>query len=116
MSELQARGVLKMCLDPAEQHPRYDVDTARQAGWSCHTIPVKDYRAPSVEQLDEFVALVDGAGAKAKMLVHCEGGIGRTGTMAAAYWIARGLTAADAIARIRKARRVPSRAKTKDAC
>jgi protein-tyrosine phosphatase len=39
------------------------------------------------------------------MLVHCEGGIGRTGTMAAAYWIARGLTVADAIARIRKARR-----------
>jgi atypical dual specificity phosphatase len=77
----------------------------QQAGWSCHTIPIKDCRAPSIEQLDEFVALVDGAGGQTKMLVHCEGGIGRTGTMAAAYWIAKGLTVAEAIARIRKARR-----------
>jgi len=37
------------------------------------------------------------------MLVHCERGIGRTGTMAVAYWIARGLPVAEATARIRKA-------------
>jgi atypical dual specificity phosphatase len=105
LADLRADGftVLVCLLDPTEQHPRYDVETVRQAGWSCHTIPIKDFRAPSIEQLEEFVRLVDGAGGQTKMLVHCEGGIGRTGTMAAAYWIARGLTVAEAIARIRKA-------------
>jgi atypical dual specificity phosphatase len=107
LAHLRADGfALLVCLlDPTEQRPRYDIDAARQAGWSCHTIPIKDFRAPSIEQLDEFVRFVDGAGGQTKILVHCEGGFGRTGTMAAAYWIARGLTVAEAIARIRTARR-----------
>ena len=105
--DLRADGfTLLVCLlDPTEQHPKYNVDAMRQAGWCCHTIPIKDFRAPSIEQLDEFVRLVERASVQTKMLVHCEGGIGRTGTMAAAYWITRGLTVAEAIDRIRKARR-----------
>jgi protein-tyrosine phosphatase len=39
----------------------------------------------------------------AKVLVHCQGGSGRTGTMGAAYWIAKGLSAADAIRKVRQA-------------
>src|SRR5262245_33080397 len=107
LADLRADGftVLVCLLDPTEQHPRYDVDIAQREGWSCHTIPIKDFQAPSIAQLDDVVRLVDGAGGQTKILVHCEGGIGRTGTMAAAYWIGRGLTVAQATARIRKARR-----------
>jgi protein-tyrosine phosphatase len=39
-----------------------------------------------------------------KMIVHCEGGTGRTGTFAAAYWVTKGMTAADAILHVRKVR------------
>jgi hypothetical protein len=42
---------------------------------------------------------------EAKTIVHCEGGSGRTGTFAAAYWVAKGLKVSDAIARVREARR-----------
>ena len=41
---------------------------------------------------------------KGKVLVHCQGGTGRTGTMAAAYWIKKGLSANEAIRKIRKSR------------
>ena len=66
---------------------------------------MKDFHAPSLSQLHEFVERVaPTAAADAKVLVHCEGGYGRTGTMGAAYWIAKGLSASDAIAKIRNAR------------
>ena len=37
------------------------------------------------------------------MLVFCESGKGRTACMGAAYWIAKGLTASRAIARVSEA-------------
>jgi hypothetical protein len=85
-------------LDETEQRPRYDLDAAGRAGWSRHAIPVRDYTAPSIEQISAFVDLVGAAGDAIRTLVHCEG------AMAAAYWIARGLSAPDAIARVRRAR------------
>jgi len=39
-----------------------------------------------------------------KVLVHCQGGTGRTGTMAATYWVKKGLSASKAIEKVRKSR------------
>jgi len=97
-------GVLVSLLDEQEQSPKYDVNRAMGLGFVRHNIPVKDFHPPTVVQLEQFVDLVDGLPTGAKTVVHCEGGTGRTGTFAAAYWIAKGLTVADAIARVRKAR------------
>jgi protein-tyrosine phosphatase len=36
--------------------------------------------------------------------VHCGAGLGRTGVVLAAYFVARGLTAANAVARVRRLR------------
>jgi len=90
-------------LDPAQQAPKYDVEAARAGGFSWHCIPIRDFEAPTLHQLGEFVRIVrrferEGT----KVLVHCEGGKGRTGTMAAAYWIACGYTTDDAIKKIRQ--------------
>ncbi len=66
---------------------------------------MKDFCPPTVEQLEQFVKLVDGSPPGTKTIVHCEGGTGRTGTFAAAYWVTKGMTVADAIVHVRKARR-----------
>jgi protein-tyrosine phosphatase len=38
-----------------------------------------------------------------KVLVFCESGLGRTAFMGAAYWVMKGLSSSEAIARVQKA-------------
>lgn len=97
-------GVIICLLDQNQQSPRYDPTRAVSLGYVRHSIPVRDFQPPSLAQLQEFVTLVRSAGPADKVIVHCEGGTGRTGTMAAAYWIAKGLSPSQAIAKVRKAR------------
>ncbi len=96
--------VLVSLLPEEAQPPRYDVRRAAGLGFARFNIPVEDFRPPTVDQLEAFVRLVDSLPPDAKTIVHCEAGVGRTGTFAAAYWVARGLTVPEAVARVRQAR------------
>ena len=51
-------------------------------------IPVKDGRTPTAGQVAQFVATVRGA--RGVVLVHCGAGVGRTGSMVAAYQVSTG--------------------------
>ena len=97
-------GVLVSFLHEQVQPPRYDVARARAMGFERHNIPVRDFHPPTIGQLEQFVKLVGELPRGAKTIVHCEGGSGRTGTFAAAYLVAKGLTVPYAIAHVRKAR------------
>ncbi|GMV39082.1 MAG: hypothetical protein AMXMBFR64_07980 [Myxococcales bacterium] len=68
-------------------------------------IPVVDFTAPTQEQLDQFVALAQTArDADRPVAVHCAGGMGRTGTFLATWLVAQGMTAEQAIVKIRELR------------
>lgn len=59
--------------------------------------------APSVEQLDEILKVIEEKNAQSKpVLVHCGEGKGRTGTVLAAYLVYHGLGADVAIRRVRE--------------
>lgn len=51
-------------------------------------IPVKDGRAPSIEQVDYFIDTMSSIPLGEAALVHCGGGKGRAGTFAACYLMA----------------------------
>jgi len=53
-----------------------------------HRIPIVDFTPPTIEQADEFVNMVIEYKKSKKVLhVHCQGGLGRCGTMLACYYV-----------------------------
>jgi atypical dual specificity phosphatase len=77
---------------------------ARLDATSLH-LPVPDSNAPTQEQLDAGVAAISDALAQGRRVaVHCAAGLGRTGTLLAAYLVSTGAEADEAIARIRTVR------------
>jgi len=87
-------------LDENEQHPYYDTMKAEAIGFDRHSIPVKDFTAPTLHQFKQFLRIMSQA--SGKVVIHCQAGSGRTGAMAAAYWINRGLPVHEAIRKVRE--------------
>jgi protein-tyrosine phosphatase len=105
LARLRALGfsVLVSLLEEKMQPPRYDKKSAALAGWAIHSIPIEEGGAPSLDHLCRFTAWMKTLPEGAKVLIHCESGLGRSAFMGAVYWIAKGLPANDAIARVGEA-------------
>lgn len=82
-------------------------DTAglESAGMRGAHLPIPDFTAPTLQQMYDFVAIVEAAELEGSPVgVHCQAGKGRTGTMSAAWFVYTGETAEEALAHIRQLR------------
>ena len=72
------------------------------AGFDFLCLPIANGFAPSMDQALRFVSFVDRMHAQNRpVIVHCEAGLGRTGTILATYLISQGKSAEMAISEIR---------------
>jgi atypical dual specificity phosphatase len=99
---LRRQGI-EVLLSLTEDPPRRDwVD---DAGLLLFHVPVEDMEAPTQEQLDRCVSAITRANERhMAVAVHCAAGLGRTGVILACYFIEKGMTAASAIAKVRRLR------------
>ncbi len=82
LHELGVRAVLNL---QAEREDRFDGTPPERT----LRLPVPDFRAPTIEQLNAGVAFIAAAHAdNLPVLVHCHAGVGRAPMMAAAYLVA----------------------------
>ena len=98
-----------LCLVPAVELERYGVPelpTAyRDAGFDLRHLPLPDQKGASATTLADTSAWIEARVAAGKsVLVHCVGGLGRSGMIAAAWLRSRGALADEALAQVRAAR------------
>lgn len=68
-------------------------------------LPVKDRQAPTQDQLDTGVAVIDSlVKNNKKVYIHCKNGHGRSPTLLAAYFIFQGMEVLEAIEKIKSKR------------
>lgn len=84
------------------------VERAREAGLEVVHFPIKDVDTPKEAQSGEYAALIERIvgllGEGKTVVVHCRGGLGRTGTVAASVLVALGHDPDEAIGLVRSVR------------
>jgi len=93
------RAVVSLVNNPSDGLAYHD------AGFDFISVPIPDFNPPAPPQAQQVVEFIDRMKSEGKpVVVHCHAGYGRTGTLLAAYLIAKGTRTMDAIGAVRHVR------------
>lgn len=99
LRDLGFRAILTVCEYPLED------SMLREFEFEGLHLDVEDFSAPTMEQIERAVDFLKRySEGESRVLVHCFGGYGRTGTILACYLVSEGMSAEDAIQEVRRLR------------
>ncbi len=110
LTDLKKQGVSHiLCLITEAEFGSYGVDhllkAYKEAGFVTRHLPIVDQAVCTpAEMADTLQYLRDELARSATIMVHCVGGLGRSGLVAACYLKSKGLNGEEAIAEVRRAR------------
>lgn len=91
-----------------DEMERYGVEdllsTYAEAKLTGYFFPIIDQGICSIREMNTLIDWIDNILPEGNLMVHCVGGLGRSGLVVACYLISRGLTADDAIKEVRRVR------------
>ncbi len=109
LDDIYSQGIRAIVSLEDYQHP--EAITSRRIEHLNMGIP--DFTAPTLAQLKRIIGFINAMNDKFKpVLVHCYAGLGRTGTVAAAYLINHGMDVESALRNVRA--RIPGAVQTAD--
>ena len=93
------RGIVSVMDEPS------GIEEYREAGFKALWLPITGGKPPTVEQVEQFVQFAEPLLEKNQpVVVHCTSGNRRTGTLLAAYLVAKGENPEKALSLIREVR------------
>ena len=102
LKALRSQGVdtvISLTFDPP------DLALLHKLGFKHHHFPLPDMSAPDMGFIERFVGVLQHELDQGRSVaVHCGAGLGRTGTLLACYFVNEGLSAQEAIQRVRRSR------------
>lgn len=97
LQQLGIKAILNLC--------GYVDDSPRLSAFNVHYVPITDMKPPTLQQMQQAISIIRASlEDNQPIAVHCEAGLGRTGTIIAGYLTTCGTPAQEAIETIRKLR------------